>query len=304
MAQSVGAIVEKATESDALARARLRAALLPDLLVEAQKIANSVTTGWHGRRRRGIGDTFWQFRPYDLGESLARIDWRRSARDDAITIRDQEWEAAHTVWVWANNGASMLYKSHMADVSKQSRALVIALATAETLARSGERVGWPGVTRALSSRSAAERIATDLTNSTQADDIVFPNTAMVSPRSEVVVVSDFLDPLENITRNLLDLAERGIRGSLVQVIDPAEEHFPYGGRTEFIDPQTGQKLTIGRAENVVEDYQRLFQSRQTFLADQCRKLGWFHIIHHTDRPASTALTALHERLSGQIGLVA
>ena len=82
---------------DALARGRLRASLVPDLLVEARRIVTTVISGWHGRRKQGIGENFWQFRPYSEGEAVNRIDWRRSARDDHTYVRDREWEAAHTV---------------------------------------------------------------------------------------------------------------------------------------------------------------------------------------------------------------
>lgn len=54
---------------------------LPDLLVEARRIAANVTSGWHGRRRAGPGETFWQFRPFLSGEAAQQVDWRRSARD-------------------------------------------------------------------------------------------------------------------------------------------------------------------------------------------------------------------------------
>ena len=71
-------------------------------MVEAKRIANTVISGWHGRRKRGIGENFWQFRPYSDGESLSRIDWRRSARDDHTYVREREWEAAHTIWLWCD----------------------------------------------------------------------------------------------------------------------------------------------------------------------------------------------------------
>ena len=124
-----------------------------------KRIANTVISGWHGRRKRGIGENFWQFRPYIDGESLSRIDWRRSARDDHTYVRDREWEAAHTIWLWADLSPSMMYKSKGATVSKESRALVLMLALAEILARSGERIGWPGVMDPFSARNAAERLA-------------------------------------------------------------------------------------------------------------------------------------------------
>ena len=78
----IGAATAPVPTSEALARGRMRASLVPDLLVEARRIVNTVIAGWHGRRRRGIGENFWQFRPYVEGEAIARIDWRRSARDD------------------------------------------------------------------------------------------------------------------------------------------------------------------------------------------------------------------------------
>src|SRR5690606_15326347 len=122
-------------------------------------VVNTVIAGWHGRRQRGIGENFWQFRPYVEGESMSRIDWRRSARDDHTYIRDREWEAAHTVWLWADPSPSMLYKSTTATVSKESRALVLIFAMAELLSRGGERIGWPGLTDPFSARNGAERLA-------------------------------------------------------------------------------------------------------------------------------------------------
>ena len=231
---------------------------------------------------------------------MVRIDWRRSARDEsAVYVRDQEWEAAHTVWVWADNSASMLYKSETAQVSKQSRAMVLSLALMEVLAKSGERVGWPGVTNAMSNRNAAERIAAELMASSVADDIPFPPIEQLRSRSELVVISDFLEPLAETLEWINAVAKQGVRGTLVQIIDPAEERFPFSGRTEFSDPETGAKLTYGRAEMLSSDYITLFQARCETLAEHCKRLGWNHIPHHTDSLASTALVALHTRLSGE-----
>ena len=296
---SIGTAADTETSQGVLARARARAALIPDLLVEAQQIANTVTSGWHGRRKRGAGDTFWQFRPYSTGESMARIDWRRSARDEsAIYVRDQEWEAAHTVWIWADNSPSMLYRSETTEISKQSRALVLALALMEVLAKSGERVGWPGITRAFSNRNAAERIAAELMVGGE-DALPFPPIEQLNNRSELVIFSDFLEPMDEILERLNTVAQQGIRGTMVQIIDPAEESFPFTGRTEFRDPESGEKFTYGRAESLSNDYKTLFSARRDSLSDHCKRLGWNHLVHHTDQLASTALVALHMRLSDE-----
>ncbi len=156
---ALGAATSPASKTEALARARQRAALVPDLLVDAKRLAATTINGWHGRRRKGVGESFWQFRPYVEGEAVSRIDWRRSARDDNTYIRDREWEAAHTIWLWADPSPSMLFKSKGAQVSKESRALVLMLAMAELLSRSGERIAWPGVAAPFSSRNGAEKLS-------------------------------------------------------------------------------------------------------------------------------------------------
>ncbi|GAB5507628.1 MAG: DUF58 domain-containing protein [Rhizobiaceae bacterium] len=296
----VGGAAAPVTTTDALARGRLRASLVPDLLVEARRVVNTVIAGWHGRRRRGIGENFWQFRPYVEGESRSRIDWRRSARDDHIYIRDREWEAAHTVWLWADPSPSMLYQSAGATVSKESRALVLILALAEVLSRSGERIAWPGVTDPFAARNGAERLAARLSHIQTPP--VRPELAHIRRFSDIVIVSDFLDPVEETQTWLDPLAQRGVRAHLVEVADPAEETFPYSGRTEFHDPETGERLTAGRAETLGDDYRNLYAARRKELDAWCKRLGWSYTVNHTDRLASEALVKVHMAMTVDPGL--
>jgi uncharacterized protein (DUF58 family) len=293
---SIGQIVSPTSGNDALSRAQQRAALVPDCLVEAKRIANTVIAGWHGRRKRGIGENFWQFRPYTEGESLSRIDWRRSARDDHTYIRDHEWEAAHTIWLWADMSPSMMYKSTYGNVSKESRALVVMLALAEILARSGERIGCPGIMEPISARNAAERLATALMHTPLNGGL--PETGMIRGWSDIVLIGDFLDDADNVMARLGPLARRGLRGHVVEIADPAEETFPYSGRTEFTDPETGSRLTAGRAESIRDDYQRAYLARRDSLGQSLRHLGWSFVTHRTDHLASEALVAVHIHLSG------
>lgn len=292
---TIGAVSAAVAPRDALARARQRAALVPDLLIEARRVVNTVIAGWHGRRKRGIGENFWQFRPYVEGEAIARIDWRRSARDDHTYIRDREWEAAHTVWLWADPSASMLYQSQAASVSKDSRALVLALALAELLSRSGERIAWPGLTDPFSARNGAERLAAQMLHAAHLP--TRPDLSAMKRFSDIVLISDFLDPVDETKEWLDELAGRGVRAHLIEIADPAEEDFPYTGRTEFQDPETGVKLTAGRAETLREDYRNLYSARRSELSAWARKLGWSYTVNHTDRLASDALVRVHLAMS-------
>ena len=152
------------------AEAHALAARIPALLIESQRVAHTVAHGTHGRRRAGPGETFWQFRHYDLNDARSRIDWRRSASSDHLFVREREWEAAHTVWLWVDLSPSMRFRSSLAKVSKESRALVLGLALAELLARGGERVGLMGGPP-FTGRSAARRVAEMLLGDTSEESL-------------------------------------------------------------------------------------------------------------------------------------
>lgn len=284
-----------------LADSRAIADALPDLLVEAKQVANTIAIGWHGRRRAGPGESFWQFRPFTAGEPMKRIDWRRSARDDHLYVREREWEAAHTVWLWADLSASMAFRSRLSPVTKRDRALVLLLGLAELLAKTGERVGLPGIRRPASDRQAAERIAATLTHVT--DPLALPDTHEIRRFSEVVLFADLLDPIDKIASWIRQVATTGARGHLVMVLDPIEESFPFSGRTEFRDPESGIRLTAGRAESWREAYTARLDAQREALRDLARKAGWTFVLHHTDHPASEPMLLLHSRLSGNLEAV-
>ena len=138
---------------------RTLAATMPRLILEARRVAATVIHGLHGRRRAGPGENFWQYRRFVSGEPAARVDWRRSARDDHLYVREQEWEAAHTVWIWPDRSPSMHFASPLVRDTKLYRTLVVALALAEVLVEGGERVGIPGLTRPTGSRNVIDLIA-------------------------------------------------------------------------------------------------------------------------------------------------
>ena len=104
------------------------AAALPPLLVSAERLASGVWLGVHGRRKAGMGETFWQFRRYRVEDPSTLIDWRQSAKSQHLYVREREWEAAETVWLWRDGSLSMRYASHRNVPEKWERATVLALA--------------------------------------------------------------------------------------------------------------------------------------------------------------------------------
>ncbi len=288
---AIGKSTEKPIPKDVLGKARTRAASIPDLLVDAQRIAATVSMGWHGRRMRGAGENFWQFRLHTNGESAEDIDWRRSARDDNSYVREKEWDAAHTVWLWADASPSMQFQSAYGQTSKADRALLIVLALAELLSRSGERIAWPGISNPSASRDGATRLAVRLAAAQQPD--AMPGFDTAKRFSDIVIASDFSEPEEETLQKLDPLFKRGVRGHLVEVIDPVEEDFPYAGHTVFTHPLTDERITSNRAESVATDYRRAFLGRRDALMNAAKQFGWTYTISRTDKPATLALVKIH-----------
>ena len=286
-------------DSSAVGRAvgagRTLAASMPRLILEARRVAATVIHGLHGRRRAGPGENFWQYRRFVSGEPASRVDWRRSARDDHLYVREQEWEAAHTVWIWPDRSPSMNFASPLVRDSKLFRTLVIALALAEVLVEAGERVGIPGLTRPTGSRNVVDRMAQAIVHDQAARASLPPNFAP-SPLAEVVLLSDLWSDIGDVRRTITQLSGSGAHGHVVQIVDPAEETFPYWGRVEFVEPEGFGRITAGRAETWRTDYTARVERHRAEIRAETDRLGWSFIIHRTDRPASELLIALHARI--------
>ncbi|MGQ7794239.1 DUF58 domain-containing protein [Faunimonas sp. B44] len=281
---------------DRVGAARTLAARLPELLVDARRVAANVMLGVHGRRRPGPGETFWQFRPYVSGEPARRIDWRRSARDRHLYVREREWEASQTIWLWADLSPSMDFHSRLSPVSKIDRAIILMLALADMLGRGGERVGLPGLVEPRIGRDAAERMAAALLQADAPRE--WPDTDRIGRFAEVVVISDCLSEAETMRARIRDVAGRGANLHLLQVLDPAEEAFPYEGRLEFRDPESGATWITERAGAIRDDYRARLAAHRDAMAETARKAGFSFGVHHTDRPAAEGLLFLQGRLVG------
>ena len=261
---------------------------MPRLVLEARRVAATLAHGLHGRRRAGPGESFWQFRPFVAGEAAQRIDWRRSGRDEHLFVREREWEAAHSIWLWIDRSASMGYASNLAGAPKIERALVLGLALADAFVEAGERVGLLGLTPPRATRHIAERMAEAIVADRAGLEADLPPMRPLAMLDEALIVSDFLSPISDLSRAVEGLSARGARGHLVMIVDPVEETFPFAGQAMLHDLEAGLSLRIGDAGSWGEAYRTRMTHHREALADLTRRRGWTLTIHRTDRPASEA----------------
>jgi uncharacterized protein (DUF58 family) len=278
-------------------RAEDLASLVPPLMVAAERVASTVAQGVHGRRRVGTGEAFWQFRQYQPGDSLHRIDWRQTGKRDRVFVRESEWEAAQSVWVWRDTSPSMDYRSSSDLPEKSERTDLLALALMALLMRGGERVGLLGSGMPpISGRAGLSRFATVMQR-TDGDSAGLPKIEPLPRHADVVLFGDFLSPLPEIDQAVRALAARGIKGHIMQVLDPAEEDLPFTGRTRFEGLEAEGEALIPRVESIRADYQNVLAAHLRGIADIARAVGWVFLSHRTDKPAQAALLELFVSLS-------
>jgi len=279
------------------ARAEAETSRLPPLLARAERLARTVMMGEHGRRRAGTGDDFWQYRPVQPGDSRAAIDWRRSARSDAQFVRQREWKLAQSVMLWVDPAASMRFASRDDLPQKADRARLLALAVTLLLERGGERVGMTG-TALPPRRGAAQiaRIAEALSDESGADHAA-PDMSGLVPHGSALLVSDFFGDPAPVRAALTAAADRGVRGIVLQVLDPAEESFPYRGRTIFESMAGTLTHETLKAADLRARYLARLAERKEDLAQLAAATGWQYDCHHTDASAQSALLWLHRAMS-------
>ena len=273
------------------------AGALPPLLADAERLAAMVLLGEHGRRHSGMGDEFWQYRVAVDGDEARQIDWRRSARSDVHFIRQKEWQAAQSVMLWVDESASMAFSSTKDLVTKGERARVLAMAVAVLLVRGGERVGLTSSANPpRTGQGQLLRMVQELSVLTDAADFGAPDVHGMRPNTRAVFVSDFMGDFEGVKAALTNAADRGVKGALLQVLDPQEEAFPFDGRTIFESMAGTMRHETLKAGDLRDRYLQRLAERKAALADLAHATGWQYSCHHTNDAPRVALTWLYHAL--------
>ena len=285
-------------QAEALARA------LPALLASAEHLAANLLTGGHGRRQAGQGDEFWQYRQALAGDPARLVDWRRSARSDQHFVREREWQAAQSVSLWVDGGQSMRFASDAALPQKIDRARLLGLALVVALLRGGERVGLVGPDHPpRAGHAQILQLAMALTDTEASPDHAHPDYATplaegFTAHGRAVFVSDFLGDPTPLEAVMTQAADRGVKGILLQLLDPAEEEFPYAGRTIFQSIGGSVVHETRQAGDLRQRYLDRLAARRDRLDQLSRRLGWQFGHHRSDQPPQLALLWLYTLLQG------
>lgn len=286
----------KTDNSQSFLQATELAKRFPALLSEARKISTNALHGAHGRRKRGNGETFWEFRHARAEDPASAIDWRRSAHSDALFVRETEWEASNTVYLWRDSSPEMNWRSQSYLPLKQDRAAVLLVALSLVLLRGSERCMVPGVSQKPGTGiGASERIAHEIITGTSTAKQLTQHSRQ--RQAHLVIASDFLEG-EAVWKPRLDtIQQTGISVILLHISDPAEETFPFKGHTLFTSANGREKIDFGRAQLAQSAYVEQFFTARDQMRQLAHNNGWMFLQHRSDQNPAPVFLALAQSIS-------
>ena len=271
---------------------------LRNLPLAAKQAAEGFLAGAHASRRHGAGMEFSQYRPYQPGDDLRRLDWRLAARSDRYYLRESEVDTSLTVHLLLDASASMNHRDAN-GLTKLDYGRLLVGALAYLAQHQGDAVGLtilgPGGLRHLPPRADARQLPRLYhALETAAAAGTFPDAAALAPltarrqRALTVCVSDLYEADGEINRLLKRL--RAVSGDvlLLHLMAGNELNFSYRGAVTLRDLETGQTLQID-ADQQRAAYQTQLQAWLAETAQAARRQGFDYHLLNTAAPLDGAL---------------
>jgi uncharacterized protein (DUF58 family) len=277
-----------------------------NLELRARMVVEGFWKGIHRSPYHGFSVEFTEYRQYSPGDDPRYLDWRVFARSDRYFIKKFEEETNLRCYLVADNSRSMGYGSR--GYAKREYAATLAATLAWFLHLQGDAIGLltfdarsgeylPAKHRTGHLRhlmQALERPPDG--NSTDLGDPLKRLLEIIRKRSLVVLISDFLAPLDRLEPQLISLAAAGHEVLVFQVLDPAELTFDFDAAAMFEDVETGRTLYVDPVAAKKEYLDKLDQHCAS-LRQSCERIGIPCLRLSTDRPLElTLFDFLRERM--------
>ncbi len=271
---------------------------LPDLIIHAEKLADSILHGEHARRKAGAGEKFWQYREYTPGDRPQDIDWRQSAKTDTVFIKQKEWQITRKSYFWCNTSASMDFKSKNITFSKRDYARILTLSLAILLQKNKEQLGLYGQIQTGRSEKMIETIGYALFEQNN-QELPKSNSNALPKDAHFIGISDFLSPFEEIETTVNQIAQSTENATLIQILDPAEYDLPYEGRIEFSDNKKQNRNLINHVPTIRADYKKRIEEHCKQVEQLCSQKGWVFIQCITNQSPVESLQNIYMRMDAR-----
>src|SRR5579863_3960869 len=282
---------------------------LKGLELKARMIVEGYASGLHKSPYHGFSIEFAEHREYVQGDDLRYVDWKVFGKSDRIYLKQYEEETNFACYFLLDTSESMLYRSEKAQVSKLEYAQFVCAALSYLILKQQDAVGLATFDNAVRHFVRAGGHPSHLKQLCHVMDVsgakgetsmgpIFHDLAeRIKKRGLVVILSDLFDDLPSLLLGLKHLRHRRHEVLVLQVIDPAEQDFPFQDPTLFKGlERLPEQLTEPRSLRAA--YRREFENFLKDIRRGCRDLHMDYTVLRTDMPLDVALrTFLTNRAS-------
>jgi len=277
-------------------------ARLDGLELQARQIVEGYVAGLHKSPYHGFSVEFAEHREYAPGDDLRYVDWKVFGKTDRFYLKQYEEETNFACYLLLDTSESMLYRSESAPCTKLQYAQFVAASLSYLVLKQQDAVGLAtfdngikNFIRATSQPSHLKQLChvmeqTPAAGETSMGPIFHDLAERVKKRGLIVIISDFFDDVASILMGLKHFRHRRHEVLIIQVIDPAEQDFPFRDPTLFKGLENGPE-TMTDPRSLKAAYQREFESFLTDLRRGCRELRMDHLLLRTDEPLDLALSS-------------
>lgn len=283
---------------------------LGSLPLRARRLADALGIGGHKSRRKGASIEFADYRDYQMGDDLRRVDWRLYARTDRLHLRESHEETPLRVVLLLDVSPSMAYTSRAGTLSKLDYARALLGALALLVRRQRDACGAGLISDDLGkwlppARSPARLQAVwgllDTPPPGQTTELAkaLHTVLEIAPsRCLFIVASDFYEDSAALSPVIQRLRHERHDLLALQIADPAEVDFTFKDPAVFLDIETGADLLLDPAAQA-RDYRARFSAHRSAVTAACRDYGCDALELRTDQPPLDALRACLARRAGQ-----
>ena len=285
-------------------------AALGSLPLRARRLADALGIGGHTSHRKGASIEFADYRDYQPGDDLRRVDWRLYARTDRLHLREAHEETPLRVVLLLDASPSMTYASRPGLLSKLDYARMLLGAIALIVRRQRDACGagllaadldpWLPPSRSPSRlRNVWGLLETPPTGGPTALAATLHRALEAAPRRCLfVLASDFYEDLSALTPVIQRLRYERHDLLALHVADPVEIDFPFDDPGIFLDLENGDDLVLDPAATAAA-YREKFAAHRRALAELCADHGLAALPLRTDEPPLDALRAYLARRAGK-----
>jgi uncharacterized protein (DUF58 family) len=277
-------------------------AALGSLPLRARRLADALGTGGHKSRRKGSSIEFADYRDYQLGDELRRVDWRLYARTDRLHIRETHEETPLRVVLLLDVSPSMAYASRQGALTKLDYGRMLLGALALLARRQRDAVGLGLLAADLakwhppSSAPLRRQLLWSLLDApppgagTDLVGALHQALDLAPRRCLFVIASDFYEDAKRLAPAVRRLRYERHDLLALHVADPAEVDFAFSDPAMFFDIETGAQMDLDPVA-AAGAYRARFAAHRAALEELLASHGLRHLFLRTDSVPLDALRA-------------